>query len=72
MSLPDRSEYEALRQIDERIVTSDPLEAPVIESEAPPPYSEAAPEWRLTYVDFAAKCVDEGGILTSPKFERFE
>lgn len=41
--------------------------------EAPPPYSATIdPEWRLTYVDFAPKCYDEGRILTSPKFETFE
>ena len=41
------------------------------DDEAPPPYS-SAPGWRLTYVDFTPKCLDTGGILTSPKFESFE
>ena len=39
---------------------------------SPPTYEEAAKMGRLSYVDFVPKCLDEGGILTSSKFERFE
>ena len=38
----------------------------------PPPYSCTDPCWKLTYVDFTPKCMVEGGIVTSAKYETFE
>lgn len=50
--------------------------APSILTERPPPsppsYAEAVRTGRLTFVDFSPKCLNDGGILASPKYERFE
>ena len=54
--------------------STEPVEAETefTEGVGPPPYTTADPSWKLTYVDFAPKCVVEGGIVTSAKFETFE
>lgn len=40
--------------------------------DSPPSYLEIMTGWKLTYVDFGPRCLSAGGILTKPRFERFE